>query len=108
MPFSGIRGPWRTGEICLVRGQGQAEQERKEPGQPGPEQAEVVARGGEDEVGGVAVRAEQEVAPEVAVGLHVADDGLDGGAPSPLAADSRGDAALLAGNEDAGPVGVVA
>src|SRR3712207_5933705 len=103
-----IRGPRRTGQICLVRGQEQAEQERKEPGQPGAEQAEVVSRRGEDEVGGVALRAEQEVAAEVAIGLHVADDGLDGVAAAPLAADGGRDAALLAGEDDAGLVGIVA
>jgi hypothetical protein len=67
-----------------------------------------VARGGEDDVGGVALRAEQEVTAEQAIALHVADDGLDGGAPPPLAADGRGEAALLAGEDDAGPVGIVA
>src|SRR3712207_115321 len=44
----------------------------------------------------------------MAVGPHVADDGLDGASAPPLAADGRGDAALLAGDEHAGPVGVVA
>ena len=56
----------------------QAEQERKELGEPGTEQPEVVAGGGEDDVDGVAVASEQEVAAEMAVSLHVADEGLDG------------------------------
>jgi hypothetical protein len=44
----------------------------------------------------------------MAVVLHVADDGLDGVAPAPFAADGRGDAALLAGEDDPGPIGIVA
>ena len=72
------------------------------------EQAEVVARGGEDEVGGIAFRAAQEVAAEMAVALHVASDRLDGAAAAPLAADGRRDAALLARDEHAGLVGVIA
>ena len=92
----------------LVNWHQQAEQARQEPGEPGAEQAEVVAGGGEDDVGGVALGAEQEVAAEMAVALHVADDGLDGAAASPLAANGGRDAALLAGDEHAGFVGVVA
>ena len=67
----------------------QAEQARQEPGQPGTEQAEVVTRRGEDEVGRIAFRAAQEVAAEVAVALQVADDRLDGAAAAPLAANGR-------------------
>jgi hypothetical protein len=63
---------------------------------------------GEDEVGGVTLGPEQEVAAEVAIALHVADDGLDGVAPPPLASDGRREAALLAGEDDAVAVGVVA
>src|SRR4051794_26327176 len=91
-----------------VRAGEQAEQERKEAREPGAEQAEVVACGGEDEVGGVALGAEQEVAAEMAIALHVSDDGLDGVAASPFAADGGSDAALLAGEYDAVAVGVVA
>ena len=39
-------------------------------------------------------------APEVAFGLQMSDDGLDGGAASQLALDDTEDAALLAGDED--------
>ena len=53
-------------------------------------------------------RAQQEVAAEEAVALQVADDGLDGAAASPLAANGRGDAALLAGDEHTVSLGVVA
>ena len=67
-----------------------------------------MTRGGKDEGGGVALGAAQEVAAEVAVALHVADDGLDGVAPPPFAAYGRGDAALLAGDEHAGAVSIVA
>jgi DDE family transposase len=44
----------------------------------------------------------------VAVALHVADDGLDGASSAPLAADGGRDAALLAGEDDASPIGIVA
>jgi hypothetical protein len=44
----------------------------------------------------------------MAVAFHVTDDGLDGVASPSLAADGRGDAALLAGEDDAGPVSIVA
>src|SRR5215217_2506863 len=72
-----------------------------------------MACGGEDEVGGVTLGAEQEVASEVAVILHVADDGLDGIAAPSFAAGSaytpnRCDAALLAGEDDASPIGIMA
>lgn len=43
--------------------------------------------------------------PEVTIGLHVADHGLDGGASAQLAADCGGDAALLAGDEDLSALG---
>src|SRR5690606_29085602 len=58
--------------------------------------------------GGVALRAEQEVAAEMAVALHAADDRLDGVSPPPFAADGWGEAALLAGADDAGAVGIMA
>jgi hypothetical protein len=71
-----------------------------------------VSRGGEDEVDGVAVGSEQEVASDKSVGLGVADDRPDGAAASQFApgsayAPNGGDAALLSGAEDAIPVGVV-
>src|SRR3712207_5685130 len=44
----------------------------------------------------------------MAVALHVADDGLDGASAPPLAADGRREAALLAGEDDASPIGIVA
>lgn len=64
--------------------------------------------GGEDDGDGVARGAGEEVAAEMAVGLHVADHRLDAGTAPDLAADGRRDAALLAGEEDAGLFGVVA
>ena len=67
-----------------------------------------MAGGGEDDVDGVAGGAGEEVAAEMAVALHVADHRLDAGAPPDLAANGRRDAALLAGDEDARLVGVVA
>ena len=67
-----------------------------------------VACGGRDKVGGIALWPEQEVVTEVAVVVHVADDGLDGVVPLPLLSHGGRDAALLAGEDDAGLVGVMA
>ena len=67
-----------------------------------------MADGGEDGVDRVAVGAEQEVAVQQAVGLHVADDGLDGVAPPELAPDGGREATFLPADEDAGAVGVMA
>ena len=64
-----------------------------------------MADGGEDGVGGVAGAALEIAAAEMALGLHVADHGLDGGAASQFALDGAEDAALLAGDEDAARVG---
>ena len=64
--------------------------------QPGEDAAEVVSDGGEDGVGGITGAAFEIAAAEVAFGLHVADDGLDGGSASQLAFDDAEDAALLA------------
>lgn len=47
--------------------------------------------GGEDEVDGVAGGAGEEVAAEMAVGLHVADYRLDAGTPPDLAANGGRD-----------------
>ena len=59
-----------------------------------------MAGAGENGVDGITADAEQEVPPEVTIGFHVADDGLDGGASTQLAADGGRDAAFLAGDED--------
>ena len=72
-----------------------------------------MARGGEDDVHGVAFATAQEVAAEMTVALQVTDDGLDGTAASPFTAGSaytpnQDDAALLAGDEYAGAVGIIA
>ena len=48
----------------------------------------------------IAVSAFEEVAAEMAVGLEVADDGLDGRAAAELTLDGAVDAALLAGEVD--------
>ena len=89
------------GELrCRDGGPGRAdreevEEERKKPNQPGTEEAEVVAGGGEDDVDGVAGGTSEEIAAELAVFLHVTDDGLDASAPPDLATNGRRDAALL-------------
>ena len=67
-----------------------------------------VACGGQDKIGGIALWPEQEFATEVAVVGHVADDGLDGVVPLPLLSHGGRGAALLAGEDDAGLVGVMA
>jgi hypothetical protein len=60
-----------------------------------------VANGGEDDVDGVAVTALEMAAAEVAIALHVTDDGLDGRAAPELALNDTEDATLLTGDEDA-------
>ena len=67
-----------------------------------------VACGGQDKIGGIALWPEQEFATEVAVVGHVADDGLDGVVPLPFLSHGGRGAALLAGEDDAGLVGVMA
>src|SRR4029079_337803 len=77
--------------------------------QPCEEQAEVVADCGKDSVGGITVSALEIAAAEMAVVLHVTDDGFDGRSTSQLALDGAEHAALLSGDEDAAWVcGVVA
>ena len=67
---------------------------------PSQEQAEVVACGGEDSVDAVAEASLKIVPFHTVLGLDVADDRLDCGAPFHLAADWGSDAARLAGNPD--------
>ena len=76
------------------------QEQAQEFSEPGEDAAEVVADGGEDHVGCIACAAFEVAAAEVAFGLQVSDDGLDGGAAAQLALDDTEDAALLAGNED--------
>lgn len=73
-------------------------QERREEsaqnlGQPAQE-AEVVAGGGEEDVGAVAVTALEEIAAHAVPGLHVAEHRLDRGAALHLPADRLGDPPL--------------
>ena len=60
-----------------------------------------MADGGEDGVGGISGGSLEIAAAKMAVGLHVADHGLDGGAASQFAFDGIEHAALLPGDEDA-------
>ena len=70
---------------------------------------EVVADGGEDDVGRVAFATLEPAAAEMAVVLHVSDHRLDSGAPPELAFNDAEHGALLAGDEHAAWVyGVVA
>src|SRR3546814_17033428 len=81
--------------ICEWGSEDRQEQGTQECFQPADEEAEVVAGGGEDGVGVVAVAALEIVALHAVLGLDVADDGLDGGAPFHLSADGLGDPAHL-------------
>lgn len=73
--------------------------------QPGEDAPEVVSGGGEDGIGGVAGMALEVAASVVALLLHVADEGLDGGSPAQLSLDGTEDTALLSGDEDAARLG---
>ena len=64
--------------------------------EPGEDTTEVVADGGEDDVGGVSGAAFEIAPSEVAFGLQVPDDGFDGGSASQLAFDDAEDSAFLA------------
>ena len=69
----------------------------------------MVADGAEDDIGGVAGSTFEVAATKVAVGLHVADGGLNGGTAPQFAFDAAEHAALLAGDKDAvRELGVVA
>src|SRR5438445_13001230 len=70
------------------------------PGQPAQEGAEVVAGGGERGIAAVAVAPLEVIAAHAVLGLGVADDRLDRGAPLHLAADRFGDPANLAADPD--------
>ena len=73
----------------------------KSPRQPAQEEAEVVAGGGEHGIDAIAVAPFEIIAAHAVLGLDVADDRLDRGAPLHLAADRGGDAPDLAGDPDA-------
>ena len=60
-----------------------------------------MADGGENGVGGIALRSLEIAAAEMTLGLHVSDHGFDGGATAQLALDGTEYAALLPGDEDA-------
>ena len=64
-----------------------------------------MADSGENGVGGIALAAFEIAAAEMTIDFHVADHGLDGGAATQLAFDEAGDAAPLAGDEDAVRIG---
>lgn len=63
------------------------EHERKKPVPPAAEEPEAVADRGKDGVDRVAIAAEQEVSVEIAIGLHLADQRLDGIAASEFPPD---------------------
>lgn len=68
--------------------------------QPGEHAAEIVADGGEDDVGSIAITAFEIAAAEVALGFHVTNDGFDCRATLQFTLDDAEDAALLTGDED--------
>ena len=71
------------------------------------DQAEIVTSAAQQCVDRVAARPGEEVAIKLAVGLHVADHRLDGAASPELAADRRGGATALAGDEHAAMIQAV-
>ncbi len=73
----------------------------QESSQPGEDETEVVTRGGENDVGGVAFATLEPAAAEITFVLHVSDHRLDGGAPPELALNNAEHPALLAGDEEA-------
>jgi hypothetical protein len=73
---------------------------RQQESQPFEQASEVVAGGGEDGVGGVAVGSGEVVSAHAVLRLRVADDRFDGGTAAQLAFDGLGDAASLAGDID--------
>ena len=85
-----------------VAGAGEDRHDEDTPkgGEPGEESAEVVACGGEDGVGGVAMGAGEIVSAHAVLGLGVTDDRFDRRAAAELALDGFGDAASLAGDVD--------
>jgi hypothetical protein len=66
-----------------------------------------VADGSEDDVCGVALAAFEMAAAEVAIALHVSDDGFNSRAAARFALDDAEDAALLTRDEDATRIGRV-
>jgi hypothetical protein len=68
---------------------------------------QVVADGGENGVGGIALAPFEIAAAEMAIRLHVSDHSLDSGAATQLSFDETKDATLLAGDEDAVRIGGV-
>jgi hypothetical protein len=68
--------------------------------QPFEQPAEVVAGGGENGVGGVAIGPSEIVSAHAVLGLGVSDHGLDRGAAAQLAFDGLGDKASLARDID--------
>ena len=82
-----------------VQKRGQDEEQKLS--QPCEDEAEIVADGGEDGIGGISGSAFEMAAAEVSFGLHVADHGFDGGSAAEFAFDDAEDAAFLSRDEDA-------
>lgn len=68
--------------------------------EPADQAAEVVARGGEDGVVGVAMLEPEIVASHAVLGFEMADHGLDGGPAAQFTLDLGRHPSLLAGDED--------
>ena len=81
---------WTRLSLCRA-----ARTEAQEKPQPCQEEAEAVADGAEDSVGGIAVASLEATTAEMAFRLHVTNDGLDGGAPTHLVSDGSEEATLL-------------
>jgi hypothetical protein len=98
------RSDRRHGGECLP--ESEYDQAQKGP-QPGENAAKIVTDGGEDDVCGVTLLAFEMAAAEVAIDLHVSDDGFDCRATSQFALDDAEDATLLTGDENAPRIGRV-
>jgi len=63
--------------------------------EPANEASEVIADGGKDGIGGIALAVPEVIPAHAMLGLEVADDRLDSGTPSQLALDLRRHPPLL-------------
>ena len=84
----------------LNRGSESGEDLAKQQADPPDEAAEVIAGGGEDGVGSVALSEPEIIAAHAVLGLEMADDRLNGGPAAQFALDLGRHTSLLAGDED--------
>src|SRR6202020_3040994 len=92
------RTPSRGGgrRFLIGRGGERGQDYGQQESQPFEQAREVVASGGEDGVGGVALGSGEVVSAHAMLGFGVSDDRFDRGAAAQLAFDGLGDATSLA------------